>query len=111
MFQKGMTDKTLFAAFISSLTHKDHFGILILLVKQCPIVDRLLQALNQLEIGNADSVRRFKRNTRLAKEKFLRFTHRYWFNAASDEPLCQGSEKPLPQATRQRRLTQRFAQR
>jgi hypothetical protein len=69
-----MVLKKYFAVFISSLTHKDHFGMLILLEKQYPIVDRLLQALNQLEIGNADSVRRFKHNIRLAKEKSLRFT-------------------------------------
>jgi len=51
--------------------------------------DHLLQALNHLEVGNADSVRRFKREIRRVKEKFLRFTHRYWCNEVSDQPLAK----------------------
>lgn len=47
--------------------------------------DRLVQALNGLEIGNAESVRRFKRNIRQTFEIFLRFTHRYWFHELSDQ--------------------------
>jgi len=47
--------------------------------------DRLLQALNRLEIGNADSVRDFKRDIRALKEIFLRFTHRYWHHEVSDQ--------------------------
>ena len=47
--------------------------------------DRLVQALNGLDIGNAESVRRFKRAIRQTFEIFLRFTHRYWFHELSDQ--------------------------
>ena len=47
--------------------------------------DRLVTALNQLEIGNAESVKRFKRAIREVLEVFLRFTHRYWFYEISDQ--------------------------
>jgi Mg2+ and Co2+ transporter CorA len=36
-----------------------------------------------------DSVRRFKREIRRVKEHFLRFTHRYWFDEVSDQPLAK----------------------
>ena len=42
--------------------------------------DRLVDALNRMDIHDADSVRRFKRAIRYIKEIFLRFTHRYWFH-------------------------------
>ena len=47
--------------------------------------DRLVTALNRLEIGNAESVKRFKRAIREVLEVFLRFTHRYWFYEISDQ--------------------------
>jgi hypothetical protein len=47
--------------------------------------DRLVIALNQLDIYNADSVRQFKRLIRQTFEIFLRFTHRYWFHDVSDQ--------------------------
>jgi hypothetical protein len=47
--------------------------------------DRLLYALNRLQIGHAESVRNFKREIRAQKEIFLRFTHRYWFHEVSDQ--------------------------
>jgi hypothetical protein len=47
--------------------------------------DRLVEALRSLEIGNPDSVRRFKRIIRGSFETFLRFTHRYWFHEISDQ--------------------------
>ena len=47
--------------------------------------DRLVTALNRLEIGNAESVKRFKRAIREVLEIFLRFTHRYWFYEISDQ--------------------------
>ncbi|MGQ0502803.1 MAG: hypothetical protein ACT4P0_09420 [Panacagrimonas sp.] len=53
------------------------------------LADRLLHALNLLEVGSADSVRRFKRDIRQMKEIFLRFTHRYWHHELSDEPLSK----------------------
>lgn len=49
--------------------------------------DRLLHALNRLVVGDADSVRIFKRDIRQLKEIFLRFTHRYWHNDLSDQLL------------------------
>jgi hypothetical protein len=54
------------------------------------LADRLLQALNRLDIQDADTVRRFKRDIRGLKEIFLRFTHRYWFHDVSDQVLAKG---------------------
>lgn len=51
--------------------------------------DRLLQALNRLEVGHADSVRNFKRDIRQMKEIFLRFAHRYWHHELSDQLLAK----------------------
>ncbi len=47
--------------------------------------DRLVTALNRLEIGNAEAVKQFKRAIREILEVFLRFTHRYWFYEISDQ--------------------------
>ena len=47
--------------------------------------DRLVEALNRLDIHDPESVRRFKRVIRQLKEIFLRFTHRYWFHELSDQ--------------------------
>lgn len=47
--------------------------------------DRLVSALNRLNIHSTDSVKEFKRRVRQAKEIFLRFTHRYWFHEVSDQ--------------------------
>jgi CorA-like Mg2+ transporter protein len=59
--------------------------------------DRLVGALNRLDIHSTDSVKEFKRQIRHAKEIFLRFTHRYWFHEVSDQMqardlyhLCSG---------------------
>jgi hypothetical protein len=49
------------------------------------ISDRLVDAVNRLDIQDAESVKRFKRTIRLLKEIFLRFTHRYWFHEVSDQ--------------------------
>jgi hypothetical protein len=51
--------------------------------------DRLVEALNKLEVHNPDSVRRFKRTIRQNFEIFLRFTHRYWFHEVSNEAQCK----------------------
>ena len=51
--------------------------------------DRMVQALNRLDISDADSVRRFKRVIRQLLEIFLRFTHRYWFHEVSDQPQAR----------------------
>ncbi len=47
--------------------------------------DRLAEALKRLDLGTADSVRRFKRSVRQNFEIFLRFTHRYWFHEVSEQ--------------------------
>jgi hypothetical protein len=47
--------------------------------------DRLVVALNRLDIRRPDSIRGFKRSIRQTSEIFLRFTHRYWFHAVSDQ--------------------------
>jgi hypothetical protein len=59
--------------------------------------DRLAEELKQLDIGDPDRVRRFKRAIRQNFEIFLRFTHRYWFHEVSEQSqaralfqLCAG---------------------
>jgi hypothetical protein len=47
--------------------------------------DRLVEALKQLDVSRPSSVKRFKRAIRESFEQFLRFTHRYWFHAVSDQ--------------------------
>ena len=47
--------------------------------------DRLVVALNRLDIRLPESIRDFKRSIRQTSEIFLRFTHRYWFHAVSDQ--------------------------
>ena len=47
--------------------------------------DRLVEALKNLDVGDATSVRRFKRSIRASFEGFLRFTHRYWFHEVSEQ--------------------------
>lgn len=47
--------------------------------------DRLAEALKRLQIGEAESVKRFKRTIRQNFEIFLRFSHRYWFHEVSQQ--------------------------
>ncbi|MBC7620615.1 MAG: hypothetical protein H7293_16795 [Candidatus Saccharibacteria bacterium] len=47
--------------------------------------DRLVEALKQLSIGDANSVRAFKRAIRGSFESFLGFTHRYWFHEVAEQ--------------------------
>jgi hypothetical protein len=47
--------------------------------------DRLAEALKNLDITDAGSVRRFKRTIRDSFASFLRFTHRYWFHEVSEQ--------------------------
>ena len=49
----------------------------------------LVDAVNDLDIRNEVSVRRFKRRIRANFETFLRFTHRYWFHELSERPHVQ----------------------
>ena len=47
--------------------------------------DRLAEALKNLDIADAASVRHFKRTIRASFSGFLRFTHRYWFHEVSEQ--------------------------
>ncbi|HVE49049.1 MAG TPA: CorA family divalent cation transporter [Casimicrobiaceae bacterium] len=51
--------------------------------------DRMVEALNHLDIEDAESVKAFKRSIRQLLEVFLRFTHRYWFHQVSDQPAAR----------------------
>src|SRR5262245_32294996 len=47
--------------------------------------DRLVSAVKRLDITEAASIRRFRRDIRQTLEIFLRFTHRYWYQEISDQ--------------------------
>jgi hypothetical protein len=47
--------------------------------------DRLAEALKNLDITDAGSIRSFKRTIRDSFASFLRFTHRYWFHSVSEQ--------------------------
>ena len=47
--------------------------------------DQLVEALKRLDIQSTPSVKRFKRAIRASFERFLRFTHRYWFHEISQQ--------------------------
>jgi hypothetical protein len=49
----------------------------------------MVDAVNDLDIHNDSSVRRFKRRIRANFETFLRFTHRYWFHELSERQHVQ----------------------
>ena len=49
------------------------------------VSDQLAEALNALDITKPDSIKRFKRQIRLAYVSFLGFTHRYWFHEVSEQ--------------------------
>jgi Mg2+ and Co2+ transporter CorA len=49
----------------------------------------MVDALNKLNIRDAESVKKFKRTIRQLREIFLRFTHRYWFHEVSDQPQAK----------------------
>ncbi len=51
--------------------------------------DRLVDALNKLDIRDPSSVKQFKRSIRQLFETFLRFTHRYWFHEISEHALAK----------------------
>lgn len=65
--------------------------------------DRLVDAINHLDVLDPLSVRKFKRTIRRLKQVLLVFTHGYWFHAVSNQPqardlyrMCQdwlGSER------------------
>ena len=47
--------------------------------------DQLVEALRPLDIRSITSVKSFKRAIRASFERFLRFTHRYWFHEISEQ--------------------------
>lgn len=47
--------------------------------------DRMVETVTNLNTDRPDSVRRFRTEIRAHLEKFLRFTHRYWFQEVSDQ--------------------------
>ena len=49
------------------------------------VSDQLAEALTAMDITQPQSVRRFKRQIRLAYVAFLGFTHRYWFHEVSEQ--------------------------
>ena len=51
--------------------------------------DRLVDAINHLDVQQPDSIRIFKRKIRRTKEAFLGFTHRYWFHEISHQPQAK----------------------
>jgi hypothetical protein len=52
--------------------------------------DQLVEALKRLNIHSTPSVKRFKRAIRASFERFLRFTHRYWFHEISQQAQVKG---------------------
>jgi hypothetical protein len=51
--------------------------------------DRLVLAISRLDIDDPDSLKAFRRTIRYTLEIFLRFTHRYWFSAVSDQAVSR----------------------
>jgi len=52
--------------------------------------DRMVDAINDLDIRDLKSQLRFRKRIRDAFEAFLRFTHRYWFHELSERAQVQG---------------------
>ncbi|HET7401307.1 MAG TPA: hypothetical protein VFJ62_05980 [Usitatibacter sp.] len=72
--------------FLAQFRHQYFLLFLIAhLHKACLLMlsNRLAAAIQELDIQDGDSVRRFKRTIRQSQEVFLRFTHRYWFHEVS----------------------------
>jgi hypothetical protein len=49
------------------------------------VSDQLAEALMAMDLGDAESIKRFKRRIRVAFVAFLSFTHRYWFHEISEQ--------------------------
>jgi hypothetical protein len=72
--------------FLSQFRHQYFLLFLIAHLHKASLLmlsNRLAHAIQELDISNLESVRRFKRNIRQIHEIFLRFTHRYWFHEVS----------------------------
>lgn len=51
--------------------------------------DRMVQAINRLNIENEDSTKAFRQSIHNVMGIFLRFTHRYWFESVSDQAVAR----------------------
>ena len=72
--------------FLSQFRHQYFLLFLIAHLHKASLLmlsNRLAWAIQALDIGDASSIRRFKRIIRQTHEIFLRFTHRYWFHEIS----------------------------
>jgi hypothetical protein len=49
------------------------------------VSDQLAEALQAMDLREAESIKRFKRRIRIAFVSFLSFTHRYWFHEVSEQ--------------------------
>jgi hypothetical protein len=77
--ERGMLGQFRHQYFLVGLLAHFHKAALLMMA------DRLVGAVQRLDIGEAASVRRFRRDIRQTLEIFLRFTHRYWYNEISDQ--------------------------
>jgi CorA-like Mg2+ transporter protein len=80
----GCSDRGVLAQFL----HQHFLLFLIAHFQKAALLmysDRLVEALKDLDVEDAPSVRRFKRAIRASFEGFLRFTHRYWFHEISEQ--------------------------
>jgi hypothetical protein len=74
------------AGFLAQFRHQYFLLFLIAHLHKASLLmlsNRLAWAIQDLDIGDNNSVRAFKRTIRQTHEIFLRFTHRYWFHEIS----------------------------
>jgi hypothetical protein len=72
--------------FLSQFRHQYFLLFLIAHLHKAALLmlsNRLAVAIQDLDIYDVESVKRFKRTIRQSHETFLRFTHRYWFHEVS----------------------------
>ena len=55
--------------------------------------DRMVKTVTDLDTDRPETVRRFRTEIRVLLEKFLRFTHRYWFYEISDQAQARSMFK------------------
>jgi hypothetical protein len=73
---------------LAQFRHQQFLLFLIAHVQKAALLmfsDRLVDALEDLDVADAESVKRFKRSIRRSFEGLLRFTHRYWFHEISEQ--------------------------
>ena len=59
--------------------------------------DRMVKTVTDLDTDRPETVRRFRTEIRVLLEKFLRFTHRYWFQDVSDQVQARNVYRLLMQ--------------